>query len=83
MEASFVDLRRKSAAILRAIERNERVTLFYRGRPKATIQPIESGTAPTMSAKDHPAFGMWSDREDMKDVAAYVRSIRRGRFDAV
>jgi hypothetical protein len=30
---------------------------------------------------DDPAFGMWADREDMKDVAAYVRNLRKGRFD--
>lgn len=28
----------------------------------------------------HPAFGMWKDRDDMRDSAAYVRKIR-GRID--
>lgn len=27
-----------------------------------------------------PLFGMWRDREDMADVAGYVRSIRAPRF---
>jgi uncharacterized protein (DUF433 family) len=35
---------------------------------------------PTISVTDQPAFGMWKDREDMKDVAAYVRRLRRGRY---
>jgi hypothetical protein len=35
------------------------------------------------SAKSHPAFGMWKDRKDMKDVAAYVRRLRRGRYDGL
>lgn len=26
------------------------------------------------------AVGMWADREDMEDVAAYVRNIRKPRF---
>ena len=30
---------------------------------------------------DDPLFGMWRDREDMADVAAYVRHIRAPRFD--
>lgn len=30
---------------------------------------------------DDPAFGMWRDREDMCDVAAYVRKLRAPRFD--
>ena len=30
---------------------------------------------------DDPLFGMWRDREDMADVAGYVRSIRTSRFN--
>ena len=29
---------------------------------------------------DDPAFGIWRDREDMADVAAYVRKIRQPRY---
>lgn len=29
---------------------------------------------------DHPAFGMWADRGDMKDPAAYVRKLREPRY---
>jgi hypothetical protein len=31
---------------------------------------------------DDPLFGMWRNREDMSDVAGYIRSIRAPRFDA-
>ena len=30
--------------------------------------------------EDHPAFGMWADREDMKDVHAWLRKIRTPRY---
>jgi len=30
---------------------------------------------------DDPAFGIWRDREDMPDVAAYVRKIREPRYN--
>lgn len=30
---------------------------------------------------DDPAFGIWRDREDMDDVAAYVRQIRQPRYN--
>ncbi len=30
---------------------------------------------------DDPLFGMWRDREDVADVAAYVRRIRASRFN--
>ncbi len=32
-----------------------------------------------MRVQDHEAFGMWADREDMKDVDAYVRRLRQMR----
>lgn len=32
-------------------------------------------------ATDDPTFGIWRDREDMDDVAAYVRRIRAPRFN--
>ena len=30
---------------------------------------------------DDPAFGIWHDRDDMADVAAYVRHLRAPRFN--
>jgi antitoxin (DNA-binding transcriptional repressor) of toxin-antitoxin stability system len=81
MKATFVDLRTKSAEIIKAIDRNETVTVYYRGRPKATIQPIADPEGKKKKRlQDHPFFGMNADREDMKDVAAYVRKLRRGRY---
>ena len=81
MKASFVDLRKKSSDILRALNRNETVTVLYRGRPKAIMYPVSSaakGVSP--KAKDHAAFGIWADRDDLRDVAAHVRQLRKGRF---
>lgn len=28
----------------------------------------------------HPAFGMWKDREDMKDSVEWVRQVRKTRW---
>lgn len=81
MKASFVDLRKKSREIIKALNRNERVTVLYRGKPAAIMRPIgDPGDELCGSAKDHAAFGMWADRDDLKDVAAHVRQLRRGRF---
>ncbi len=87
MKATFVDLRTKSSEILQALERNESVTILYRGQPKAVMQPLgKPGLgAPgqsTLKAQDHAAFGLWEDRRDWQDVAATVWSLRQGRFDA-
>lgn len=84
MKASFVDLRRKSAAIIRALQRKEPVTVLYRGIPTAIMQPITQQPAEAMgSVRNHAAFGIWADRDDLEDVARHVRRIRRGRYDAL
>ena len=45
MKASFVDLRTKSSEILQALNRNEKVTILYRGKPKAVMQPLNGSAA--------------------------------------
>ena len=43
---------------------------------------IEAEAAQAAAAfSDDPLFGMWRDREDMADIAAYVRRIRASRFN--
>ena len=47
---------------------------------------IETEKAPAVREAEgfvtnDPAFGMWRDREDMADVAAYIRKIRQPRFN--
>ena len=43
---------------------------------------IEAEAAQAAAAfSDDPLFGMWRDREDVADVAAYVRRIRASRFN--
>ena len=38
--------------------------------------------APTEAfVTDDPAFGIWRDREDMADVAAYLRKMREPRYN--
>jgi hypothetical protein len=38
-------------------------------------------TASASLLADDPLFGMWRDREDMTDVAGYIRAIRAPRFN--
>jgi len=28
----------------------------------------------------HPAYGMWKDRKDLRDVSGYVRKLREARL---
>jgi len=81
MKATVLDMRRNPKKILDAIERNETVTLTNRGKSVARIEPIRNAERPRV--EDLDIFGMWADREDMSDPVAYVRSLRKGRFDAI
>ena len=80
MKASVVDLRHKMKEILAALDRGEEVTILYRGKERAVMIPAKQANKKRTSICDHPAFGMWKDREDMKDVSAWLRKIRSGRF---
>ena len=81
MKATIVDLRYRMKDVLSAVERGETVTVTYRGKPKARIVPISEKRKVHDITKD-PAFGMWKDREDMKNPSAWVRKLRLGRrFD--
>lgn len=52
------------------------VTVRIEAEPPAVNAPVSD-----VASEEHsPLFGMWRDREDMADVAAYVRRIRAGRF---
>ena len=78
MEVSVSDLRWRMKDVLRALERNESVTLLYRGKPKGIIRPLAENK-PAVKVTEHPAFGMWKDRKDLRNVDAFVRTIRKGR----
>jgi len=83
MEASILDFRRRSREIIEALERGEIVTVFYRGKKKGVMYPAGTDGEVGKSASDHPAFGMWKDRDDLADVDGAVRKLRKGRFDDV
>jgi hypothetical protein len=51
------------------------VTVTVRIEEEAQAAPAEEFVT------DDPVFGMWRDREDMPDVAGYVRKLRASRFN--
>lgn len=80
MIASVMDLRYKMKEILAALDRNETVTITYRGKERAKMVPVKKPKRKRKSIAEHPACGMWKDREDMKDVEAWLRKVRRSRY---
>ncbi len=74
MKATVLDLRRRTKEIIEALDRGESVTITYRGREKGTSVPKQKRKR--RSIAEFAFCGMWKDREDMKDVHAYLRRLR-------
>jgi prevent-host-death family protein len=83
MEVSVVELRQRMRELLKAVDRGETVTILYRGRPRAVLGPVEGAKRPRTRVVDHPAFGLWRDREEMADPSAWVRAERGRRRHAL
>ena len=52
---------------------NAHVTVRIEEEPQSDVPAEEFIT-------DDPAFGIWRDRQDMPDMAAYVRKLREPRY---
>lgn len=83
MEASILDLRRRMAEVLHALDRNETIKILYRGRQRAVLIPAISSGRKRRSVSCLPAFGMWKDYNRLNDASAQVRTLRERRFDAI
>jgi antitoxin (DNA-binding transcriptional repressor) of toxin-antitoxin stability system len=81
MKASVLDLRKKMKKILNAIERNEKITLTYRGKTKAIIYPYGTEKDKNYNILEDPAFGMWKNRKEMKNPVKYIKNLRKSRYD--
>lgn len=78
MNATAKQLRFNIKTILRSVARGEEVTITMRGKPIARLVSIERRKPKHVDVET--VFGMWSDRDDLRDVAGYVRVIRKGRI---
>ncbi len=76
MVTNIRTLRSSTKEILSAVERGETVWITNRGKTCAKIVAVKEKKL----MKDHPAFGMWKDREDMKNPSKYIRKIRREQW---
>ena len=77
MEMTAKALRSQVAAAFACLDRGETVTITYRGKPRAKLVSVDE---PVRDDEDRmPAFGMWQDRQDMANVEAHVRELRKGR----
>jgi hypothetical protein len=80
MKATIVDLRYKMKDVLMALDRNEKVTVLYRGKVKGVLVP--SGEKKKMKISDHPFFSM-SSQVSNKSVLDEMADLREGRYDDI
>jgi antitoxin (DNA-binding transcriptional repressor) of toxin-antitoxin stability system len=78
MKASIIDLRYKTNEILAALEKRERVTILYHGKPRGTIVPLEE-TATTGKVCEHEFFGMYA--AETESVGEVMDRLRGSRYD--
>ena len=83
MKVTTKSLRTRAREILECVDRGEPVTITYRGKARARLVGIEQDDrARKTKSEELPVSGIWDDRDDIEDVDAYVRNLRRGRRDA-
>jgi prevent-host-death family protein len=80
MVVTAKQLRLRTSEVLKRVQRVGSATVTLRGKPVARLTALNSAHSKGMRVADHPAFGIWADREDMKDVHAWLRKIRTPRY---
>jgi len=78
MKASIVDLRYKMNDIIKALERNEEVTILYHGKEKGVIVPRHRKKS--LKAREHPFFGMMPGDAPVLKV---MERLRGNRHDSI
>ncbi len=76
MRASIVDLRYKMNDVLKALNRNEQVTILYHGSIKGIIIPTPKQRG--KKVEGHPFFGML--RHEKKPVLEELKDLRKVRY---
>ncbi len=74
MQATIVDLRYHMNQVLKALERNETVSVLYRGKLKGVLSP-----ATTTSAVKVTEHSFFSCRKDAQSVEEVMEQLRGGR----
>jgi len=75
--ATAKELRNRAAAILETVSKGNEVVITKRGKSIAILKPFTEKTGKEFSPI---GFGLWKDRNDLKDVAAWIDKQRRERF---
>ncbi len=80
MKATVVDLRYKMNDVLKALDRNEQVTVLYHGKVKGIIFPAKQKVDKKIT--DHPFFGMTAKHSN-KSVLEEMDDLRKARYNDI
>jgi len=75
MKATVLDLRYRMNDVLKALERNEKVTILYHGKPKGVI--VAGAGVSAGKVTEHPFFNM---RKSKGSVEQEMNRLRGGRY---
>jgi antitoxin (DNA-binding transcriptional repressor) of toxin-antitoxin stability system len=78
MVVTAKQLRLNTSSVLKKVQRLGSLTVTLRGKPVAKLSALHPEKP--MRVQDHPSVGIWADREDMKDVHAWLKKIRTPRY---
>lgn len=80
MQASAKDLRFHLKELLDSVLKGEEIVITFRGKPIAKLIPFKNMNDNSNNNEKNELFGMWKDKEDIKNVDKYIRNVRKGRF---
>ena len=75
MKASVVDLRYRMNEVLKALDRNEDVSILCRGKLKGVIKAAQGKSKRKVS--DHPFFNMYKNGGSVEEL---MNRLRGGRY---
>ena len=78
MVVTAKQLRLSTSRILKKVQHVGSVTVTLRGKPVAKLTALNSKIP--MRVEDHPSFGIWANRQDMRDVHGWLKKIRTPRY---
>lgn len=81
MKASIVELRYKMNEVLKALDRNEKVTILYHGKIKGIIMPVANAKDKNKKVKNHPFFGMTENKKE--SVLEELQDLRGSRYNDI
>lgn len=68
MEITTKQLRMALGRIISQVNNGQEIIITYRGKPSAKIVPIAGRQNINFEEIEDELFGIWENREDMKDV---------------